>query len=336
MNEDFTRTRKCVNYLRKIGLCPLPSRMDRKGPMLNTFSEHYGPTPVPEFVYDSMQTTNIQIITGTKSPTKNKILVVDCDGPEALPVWREICEKHSYKPERIWISRTGSGGWHFYFSLSSSTTECRSGMIWGIWDTWGDEGKGKWVKHKEVRILADNALVIAPPSIHIDTGDRYEFDPSANPKRFLLPAPAPDWLLGMTRLGTLRFHGDEPKQEPRPVIEYKGEFYRREDVLNAIGDDKFRIATSEWGLKTPFGAPNANGWVQCFVPGREDPRHSKPSGSFNWKDGTLQDRKDLTTISFFDLGVVLGQYAKWQDCRDDLGSRYIGKRCKDASYPHSY
>ena len=35
---------------------------------------------------------------------------------------------------------------------------------------------------------------------------------------------------------------------------------------------------------------------------------------------------DLSSISFFDLGVVLGRYKTWQDCRDALGDRFIAKR----------
>jgi len=304
--------------------------------MMKTFAEHYGPKPVPESVYEEWATTNIQIITGTKSPTPTKIVVVDCDGPEALPVWLEMCKKNSYVPDRIWVSRTGSGGYHFYFSLDSTVIQCPSGMIWGIWNTWGDDGKGKWETHKEIRLLADNALVISAPSIHVETGERYEFDPNSNPRAVPLPAEAPDWLLAMPRLSAPKLWEPLKIPEPKPFLGQSGNYYRREEVLNAIGDDKFRIAVGEWGLKTPFGSPNANGWVSCFVPGREDPRSSRPSGSFHWKDGTMQDRKDMTTISFFDLSVLLGRYAKWQDCRDDLGERYLGKRCKDASYPHSY
>ena len=58
--------------------------MDVKGPMLPTYAEHYGPTPVPEWVYADWGTTNMQVITGAKSPTPTKIIVVDLDGPRRL------------------------------------------------------------------------------------------------------------------------------------------------------------------------------------------------------------------------------------------------------------
>jgi hypothetical protein len=166
----------------------------------------------------------------------------------------------------------------------------------------------------------DNNLVIMPPSIHVETGERYAFDGKASPNAIRLPVPAPDWLLAMPRLSAPRF-GELPKP-PEPRIDYRptGNYYSREEVIAAVGTDKFGIATKEWGLKAASYFPNANGWISCFVPGREDPERSHPSGSFCWRDGTFQDRKDNKSISFFDLAVVLGKYARWQDCRDDLNT----------------
>ena len=68
------------------------------------------------------------------------------------------------------------------------------------------------------------------------------------------------------------------------------------------------------------------------MPGREDPGYSRPSGSFNFNDGTLQDRKTMETISFFDLGVVLGKYQTWKECRDALGDRFVGRRSKEVMH----
>jgi hypothetical protein len=147
------------------------------------------------------------------------------------------------------------------------------------------------------------------------------------------PTLALDGLLAIPRLSSPRF-GELPK----PRIDYRptGNHYSREEVIAAVGTDKFGIATKEWGLKAASYFPNANGWISCFVPGREDPKRSHPSGSFCWRDGTFQDRKDNKSISFFDLAVVLGKYARWQDCRDDLGQRYIGKRGVEATHKHAY
>lgn len=333
---DFSRAKRCVDHYRSLGLCPLPSRMDIKGPMLPTYAEHYGPTPVPESAYADWRTTNVQIITGAKSPTPAKIVVVDCDGPKAHDVWKAMCAANNYTPNGAWVCRTGSGGHHYYFSLPSAES-CPGGMLWGIWDTWGDNGKGKWLRHEEVRLLGDRALVIAPPSIHVETGSPYSFDSLANPNKIRLPVEAPAWLLAMPLLATPRCYSEPPRPPvapPRPA-RTSDRWYTRDEVLDAIGGRKLAEAKT-WGLVTKSDMPNPSGWVVCWVPGREDPRHSNPSGSFNFRDGTLQDRKDLSTISLFDLGVLLGRYSTWQECRDELGDRYVGKRGKEAAYKYAY
>ena len=337
---DLTHAKACVEHYRKLGLCPLPSRTDVKGPLLPTYAEHYEGKPVPRWVYAKWSTTNMQLITGVKSPTPTKVIVVDLDGPEALEAWERITAHHGYTPSKGWSSTTGSGGRHFWFLLPDGVKECPSGIVWGLWDTWGRNdkkpGNGDWCKHKEIRILADNALVVSPPSIHVDTGLRYEFDAKANPRVSRLPEIAPPWLLGMPRLSSPRFVEPPTQRVPVPYQRKSDKFYTREEVIAAVGDHKFEIATREWGLVSPATGPNPNGWCPCFIPGREDPRYSRPSGSFHFHDGTLQDRKDMSSISFFDLSVVLGAFKTWQECRDALGDRYIGKRCEESPYRLAY
>ena len=322
----FDRTARCIDHYRQLGLCPLPSRMDVKGPMLSTYADHYQGTPVPESAY-RVRTTNVQLITGVTSPTPTKIMVVDLDGPEARETWNRICDHHGNTASDIWISKTGSGGFHLYYSVPDDVASVPSGLLWGVWDTWGDNGKGKWAKHKEIRILGDNALVIAPPSIHVKEKKPYEFQGLNSPKHIWLPAPAPKWLLEMARLLAPRFDADTPKPAyiPKP-IDRSGLYYDRDEVLQAVGQNKLAVA-KEWGLITKYDRPNPRGYVNCYVPLREDPRHSQPSGSFHFYDGTLQDRKDLSTISFFDLGVLLqpSRYKDWRDVRDELGDRFIGR-----------
>ena len=323
-----------MEYYRKLGLCPLPSRMDVKGPLLPSYAEHYQGKPVPRWAYEKWATTNMQVITGVMSPTPTKVIVVDLDGPEAIEAWGRITDHHGYTGSNNWISTTGSGGKHHWFQLADDTKECPSGIIWGLWDTWGRNdkkpGNGDWCKHKEIRILADHALVVAPPSIHVDTGIKYQFDDDKSPRTFRLPALAPEWLIALPRLTSPRF-SDLASLTPRVPVPYARKIdrnYSREEVIAAVGNNKLDIARREWGLVVSQVIPNLNGWCSCYIPGREDPKYSKPSGSFNFKDGTLQDRRDLTSISFFDLSVVLGVYKRWQDCRDALGDRFIGTKIK--------
>jgi hypothetical protein len=93
------------------------------------------------------------------------------------------------------------------------------------------------------------------------------------------------------------------------------------------------LVCREWRLVAAAGGPNANGWLCGYVPGREDPNSSVPSGSFHVRDGVLQDRKDDASISMFDLGVMLGRFATWQDCRDSSGDRFLG-RIRRPKNPH--
>lgn len=330
--NDFERAKRVAVFYRSIGLCPLPSRMDVKAPMLKTYADHYGDVPVPESVYERWATTNIQVLCGTKTPTPTKLIIVDLDGPEAREVWLKISAHHNYKRGRDWNVRTGGGGVHLYFQAPPGLDSCPSGMLWGLWDTWGKDGKGKWEKHKEIRILADNSIAIAPPSLHVDPPhQRYEFI-NFKPSILNLPPVAPDWLLAMPRLASPRCT-PEPEKKPyspwKPIGSFNG--YTRDEVLEAIGDRKMDVA-ADWGVKFAVRGPNAKGWVSCYVPGREIPGESSPSGSFHCRDGTLQDRKDGTTISFFDIGVLTGHFSEWRDAREFLGQRFLGVKPSKSAF----
>jgi len=298
----------------------LPSKDRRKGPALDSYACYWS-EPVPDSIFERWASRNIQLIAGTQSGAPRKIVVVDCDGIEAKEVWDRLCTMHKHETSGCWISRTGSGGYHFYFSLSDTTAACQGGMLWGVWDTFGDGGKGKWVKHKELRILGDRDLVVAPPSRHVDTGVRYVFLRGASPTDIPWPATAPSWLLALPRLAAAPRCYPEPKpnQSTGPRLRPRGGgFMGREMVLSTI-PDKLALAR-EWGLKTARDGPNEQGWVPCRVPGRPDAR---PSGSFNVCSGVIQDRATMETSSLFDLGVALGRFGTWQECMQWCGERFM-------------
>lgn len=329
MPDDVARALACARRYRELGLSPLPSRRDAKRPDLESFAEFWGrPLPASLFEPDTWRATNIQIMTGAKTGSSVKILVVDCDGEEAIARWKAILGRHGHDADRSWVAVTGSGGLHTYFLLPDGIDACPSGMIWGLWDTWGDDGKGRWAKHKEIRILGDNALVVAPPSIHVETGRRYEFAGLSSPRRVPLPEPAPDWLLAMPRLSAPRF-GEPPKADPPRPTAYRptGNSYSRAEVIAAI-PNKVALA-AEWGLKFARAEPNQNRWVPCHAIGRDD---RTPSASFHADDGTYQDRKDLRSISLFDLGVELRRFADWKDCLNWCGDRFVGRRSNSNAY----
>jgi hypothetical protein len=294
-----------------------------KGPSID-YADFYDGKPVPEWVYRDWTAKNIQILCGSATPTDTKIVVVDCDGDLAATRWREICEFHGYQPKPSWWGFTGSGGSHHYFVLPPGYGACPSGLLWALFDTWGNKGKAGWLKHCEIRLLADRSLAVAPPSIHVDTGRRYQFIGESNPNRVILPQPAPQWLLDMPRLETPSFQREAKSEVRQPrTFTPGGKSYERDQVIAALPASLKIDLVRQWRLHLT-GGPNSQGWAPCFVPGREDPKCSRPSGSFNATSGVFQDRKDMSTMSFFDLSVTLGAYATWEDCCNDLGRQYVG------------
>jgi hypothetical protein len=282
--------------------------------MLDSYREHYGDTPVPDRVYSDWRASNIQVLTGSRTSTPVKIVVVDLDGTDAVGAWARICRKHGEIPP-TWRVRTGSGGEHLWFRISGQDP-CPSGLLWGLWDT-----ESGWVKHREVRLLADNALIVAPPSKHIDTGVRYRFNSGYSPREIPLPAEAPAWLLSLPRLQPPRIERPPTMvAQPKVPRAHTGEWYDPEAVLAAI-NDKAALAKS-WGLRLERSAPNQEGWISCRAIGRED---RNPSASFAASNGVYIDMKDDTKFGFFRLGVELGRFANWKDCLDWCGTTYLGQ-----------
>lgn len=293
-----------------------------------SFSSHYDGEPVPASVYEegNWRTTNMQVLTGTTSPTPLKIVVVDLDGEGALEEWTKICQQHDHSYSQTWVARTGSGGHHIYYSLKPEILTCPSGILWGIWEGAANEGRGGWRKHCEMRLLADRNLVVSPPSVHIKTGREYTFLKGCSPKDHRTPSEAPQWLIDMPRLQAPIFTPPRDPQEPVYYTKFSvlpDTDYSRGEVLDAVRN-KVQVARS-WGVKFTRGNPTAAGWISCHVPGRED---ANPSGSFHVENGTLLDFKSGETMSFFDVGVACGIYFNWRECVNELGQRYIANRKK--------
>ena len=318
MTDQVVLARRAVAYFRRIGLVPLPSREDRKGPALSNYSKHWT-EPVPESVYEHWSTRNVQLITGTKSPGSMKIAVIDCDGAGTPEKWKQMCEANGHEPAGGWVALTGSGGYHLYYRLPDSLDLCTSRRLWGLWDTFGSDGKGDWAKHQEIRLLADQALVIAPPSIHVGTGQPYRFLKGAGPKdRELGEVPA--WILRMPAASPCPARPAVP-QIPRTNQPKSAWMVSREEVLARI-PDKISLART-WGLRLVGAGPNGAGWQACHAAGRVD---KQPSGRISIH-GVYQDRRDSdpnsTCLSLFDLGVLLGQFATWQECCERCAQTFV-------------
>jgi len=322
--DDADSTKRWVARYRELGLCPLPSRGDAKAPQLSAYRGAYNLEAVPEWVYDQWFAPNIQLVTGVLSPTPIKIIVVDCDGERAIATWQKMCAFHQWLSSPSWSVRTGGGGLHFYFRVPSGTQSVRTGMIWGLWDTWGASGTGGWSTHEEIKILGDKSLVVAPPSLHPRSGKHYEYVGLDSPERVELPEVAPTWLLESPRLSTLS--SKEPVTASvgtASVIASAGRSikYERNSVLRSI-PDKVSLVKS-WGLDF-VTLETSTGWLPVFVPGRELRGRSRtPSGSFHVESGVLNDHSTGVTMSLLDIGVALGVFNSWLEALDWCGEHFV-------------
>lgn len=130
---------------------------------------------------------NVGLLTGANAG----LVVVDLDGEEGCGTFLELQRRHGPCPKTRWV-RTGSGGWHAYFThpggpMGNTARKLGSGI-----DT-----------------RADGGYVVAPPSNHA-SGARYAW---ANTEK---AAPLPGWLLDLLR------PRPTPPRSVRPLIGERG------------------------------------------------------------------------------------------------------------------
>lgn len=326
-NQEYRRALDAARHFIFIGLVPLPSCMDKKRPMMKEY-KHFREQSVPVGNYheDIWKTTNLQLMTGVQTTGATKVMVVDLDGPEAGVAWKKICNKHQYtlkdKSHYPWIATTGSGGTHMYFQVPSSATACPSRMIWGLFDTLTG-----WVKHKEIRILGDGGLAVAPPSVRVDGSGRYKWHGHYNPANIPLPETAPGWLIGMPGVVTPdRKYYDEP--ETKNVKNLHSSDLRGVVLESMTMADKIAVVRG-WGLRFAEMHPRAvKGWIDVHAIGRED---NVPSAGFDASTGVYHEfGGEGRGISIFDLAVELGAFRTWTEARQYLHDKFVtplqGKR----------
>lgn len=300
-DNDVAAARRWADLYRLRGYQPLPSRPDAKRPF--TGYSQWWESPAPADLWDRFPTTNVQVMTGRHWG----LLVVDLDGPEAVAAWERLCPRCP----RTWVSHSGGGGRHVWFSVPKGGPPLPKAVLWRP-DPSQPRAKGE----PAVERLCDRSLVMAPPSVHPTTGRRYRWLAGRSPLDVPLPAPCPASVLRLA-----------PVLPPRPATPFAvpaapGSVSRRfavpaaaADVLAAVAD-KAGLARS-WGLRIA-SRPNAAGWCQCHAVGRED---RNPSASFHAETGRYWE-PDLGTVGLFELAARLGAYATWGDARDALAARY--------------
>lgn len=261
-------------------------------------------SPAPDDLFDRFPTTNIQLMTGRRW----NLCVLDLDGAEAV---RHVAEVWPKLP-RTWTSYHTGGGRssrHLWFRLPDGLPEKRKTLLWGV-----REGDG-WKPHTAVELLCDRCLVMAPPSVHPVTRNSYGFERGLSPRDMVRPAVLPAWVWQIPSAEVERPQYVTPIQAPskRPP---RWTFSVDSRHLTGLITDKVALAVG-WGLR--LGRGGSNGWLYCHAVGRED---RNPSAQFHAESG-LYWEPGRRPIGLFTLGVELGVYSDWRECRDDLASRYI-------------
>lgn len=294
VNADTETATKWSDFYRSRGFNPLPSRTDAKRPLVR-FAQWWD-EPAPDDLFRKHPTTNIQVMTGRRW----RLLVIDLDGPEAVDVFASWG-----RCPLTWTTHSGGNGKHLWFRLPANyRRELPKAFLWR-----------NGTEHAAVERLCDRSLIMAPPSIHPKTGQRYRFaSKGQSPARLPMPAPCPQWVLDLKPLVAERpeFVPTLP-MKARPVVAGR---FRSSEVLDAI-HDKISLV-EQWGLRVASRQPNHAGWCPCHAIGREDRNPSasvSPSSGRYWEPGEQ-------TIGLFELGVRLGIYLDWRDAVADLGRQF--------------
>lgn len=278
--RDRRQAREWAAFYRARGLNPLPSREDAKRPLVR-FAQWWD-EPAPADLFDRHPTHSIQVMTGRRW----RLLVIDLDGPEAPARFAAMG-----RVPRTWETHSGGDGVHLWFTLPEGLARpLPKAFLWR-----GED------KHSAIERLCDRSLIMAPPSVHPGTGQRYRFRAGRSPKDLPMPAPCPAWVLDA-----------RPIEQPKPARTVRK--FRTVD-FSTLGD-KAALA-SQWGLKIA-GPARESGWVPCHAIGRED---ANPSAAIHQESGYYLDSGSGLRLRLPELAVELGRYPTVADAIRDLQSQ---------------
>lgn len=313
--ENIAWARRAARFYRKRGWNPLPSRMEgRKRPMLP--HAQFWDRPIPEWIWISERwaTTNIQVMTGRPW----NLAVVDLDGAAGAAWWKAI---RAGKPmPRTWVSSRGPGSWHLWFTLPTGIAGFPKRDLW--------KGDGP---HEGVELFCDHGLIVAPPSLHVVTGERYLWLPGYGPRDLARPADLPGWILDIPAVA------EEARAAPLPLpalnlparkLKSPTWHYSRADVDRAIAGRYADIAVG-FGLRLATTRPSRSGWLYCYrIHDRED---HEASASLSVTTGAYSENAGKP-ISFYELLHRLdpATFPTWHDAVNILGETYGASREKIA------
>ncbi|TKB77283.1 MAG: hypothetical protein E8D42_14280 [Nitrospira sp.] len=239
---------------------------------------------------------NVGIITGEISG----LLVLDEDprhgGDESL---RKLEAQYGPLPATPRV-RTGSGGHHYYFQHPKNVV---------IHNSAGKLGVGLDIK-------TTKGQVVAPPSIHPETKQAYEWDRAYHPDGVPL-APAPTWLLEKLQHTDASPRNDASKANPTGDKIPAGE---RNDFLYRLGRSLKAKGLSDDAIRAALHAENQ---AKCDPICDEDGIERVLKSVLNQADrvefisGSVTDRLDkLRALSTNDLKATWMTYARGLSAED--------------------
>lgn len=297
-DASIAECRKWAAFYRERGYNPLPSRTDAKRPLIRFADLWEKQLPASEF--ERFETSNVQVMTGRHWG----LLVIDLDGPEAIERWPSMGQS-----PRTWISHSGGGGRHLWFSVPRTLPPLPKAFLW--------RGEGE---HSAIERLCDKSLVAAPPSLHPVTGRRYKwFDKRHSPLAIPKPAPCPPWILRLAPVVQVR--PDSLSAAPSVGAGRRGPGRAPEsrtpwrDVAGRL--DVVSLAQS-WGLRT-VGQPRSSGWLPCHAFDRDD---KKPSAAIHVESGYYVDSGSGARMNLLNLAVAMNAYPTVDDAIKELRDQY--------------
>lgn len=199
---------------------------------------------------------NLGLLTGWK------FFVLDVDkksgGLESLD---EIEAKYGKLPDTL-QAVTGSGGRHYYFLLPADLVvhSIPQSKMW-----------------PGVEIKAHHSFVVCSPSIHPDTGQRYDWDGMREIEDTPI-LPAPEWLLQIVRQGGLQAKPKGGAEPINSVIPYSTQHLT---LVSLAGTMRDRGMNAE-EIFAALCAVNAN---RCERPGPEENLRKIAESFMNYKPG---------------------------------------------------
>jgi hypothetical protein len=164
LDPDVALARDWARFYRSKGYNPLPSRRDRKVPALRSYTRERD-NGIPDSLLEHWHASNIQLACGARWG----LAVVDLDGDRSLDTFLRLGGSGGHRPPHTWAVRTANPdgscrGLHLWFDPEGEPVATR--IIHGDWD----EAARRFQKRSLIELKGEKALIVAPPSIHPETG----------------------------------------------------------------------------------------------------------------------------------------------------------------------